>query len=225
VDISPCLRTVSFFWKPYCPVLSATPTVMLYFHRLYKLIAFISIDIYCVSMPNSLSSCDVGTDFLIFLLLLPLPFSLVIAFAAAASCDSCDATARVGWRTRPGRQGSGLELLVSGSVALSELSVELLSGDELLGVLDWAASKVLGWVSNTSCVWPWLWPWLSRWLFSDHLGGLHLILVMVSLSTPVLLCLVLFLLLCCFSSCYCTLPTGGKGLEVRLFQRLWKHCW
>jgi hypothetical protein len=106
---------------------------MLYFHRLYKLIAFISIDIYCVSTPNSLSSCDVGTDFLIFLLLLPLPFSLVFAFAAAASCDSCDATVRVGLRTQPERRGSVLELSVSGSVALSELSVEPPSSDKLLG--------------------------------------------------------------------------------------------
>jgi hypothetical protein len=127
---------------------------MLYFYRLYKLISFISIDIYCVSMPNSSSSCDVGTDFLIFLLLLPLPFSLVFAFAAAASCDSCDATARVGLRTRPERRGSRLELSVSRSVALLELSVELSSSDELLSVLDRAASKVLGWVSTTSCVWP-----------------------------------------------------------------------
>src|SRR5271155_5848435 len=143
--MAPCLGTLSFFfWKPHCPVLSATPTAMLYFHKLYKLIAFISINVYCVSMPNSSSNCDVGTDFLIFLLPLPLRCSLVFAFAAAASCNSCDATARVGLRTQPKRQGSRLESLVSGSVALSELSVELLSSNELLSILDQAASKVLG---------------------------------------------------------------------------------
>jgi hypothetical protein len=45
----------------------------------------------------------------------------------------------VGLRTRPEQRGSGLELLVS-----VELSVKLLSNDDMLGVLDSSES----WVSD-----------------------------------------------------------------------------
>jgi hypothetical protein len=81
-------------------------------------------------MPNSSNSCDVGTDFLIFLLPLPLPLALLFAIAIATSCDSCDALSREGLHTRPERRGSGLELSVSFSVELSdELSIQQPHGD------------------------------------------------------------------------------------------------
>jgi hypothetical protein len=67
------------------------------------------------------------------------PFGLfAAAAAAAASWESCDACTRVGLRTRPERRGSGLELSVSGSVELS-------SGDDMLGVLE-------SWLSADICV-------------------------------------------------------------------------
>ena len=84
-------------------------------------------------MPNSSNSCDVGTDFLIFLLPWPLSFVLVFAIAIAASCDSCNALSREGLHTWPERRGSGLELSVSFSV---ELLGKLSSSDDMLRVLE-----------------------------------------------------------------------------------------
>ena len=88
-------------------------------------------------MPNSLSNCDVGIDFLIFLLLFLFPsLAFAVAAAAAASWESWDALSRVGLRTRLNQQGSRLELSVSGSVKLfAELSVKLSSDNGMLSVL------------------------------------------------------------------------------------------
>jgi len=51
---------------------------------LFNSITLISINIYCVSMPNSSNNCDVGIDFLIFL---PFVFFLSLAFAIAAAAS------------------------------------------------------------------------------------------------------------------------------------------
>jgi hypothetical protein len=179
------------------------------YHTLINVIQYYSIDIYYKSMPISSNSCDVGIHFLIFL---RLPFSVVFAFAIAASWDSCDALSQVGLCTRPERRASGFELLVS---VEAELSSDELSSDEMLGVLESSDSWVSRWgVRHKLCLALTL--AILELSLSYHCRCPHVILILVLLGPSALLCLVLFLLFRCLSSCHSTLPTSRKSLEIRL---------